>query len=152
MIPRSNPSVARLYGPGACGEIAYGAVGTGAFVWPTDAHWLSGFDYNPGANHPAIDIAGHLGAPIYAADTGVIVYAGWNNYGYGNVLVIDHGNGWQTLYAHLSAYFVACGDSVYQGKQIANMGSTGNSTGPHLHFEMNYNGTKLNPHDYLPPP
>ena len=151
-IPRSNPAVARIYGAGACGKVLYGAMGTGTFVWPTTEHWISGFDYDPSANHPAIDIAGHLGNPIYAADTGVVVYAGWNNWGYGNVIVIDHGNGWQTLYAHLSVIGVACGESVYQGGLMGKMGSTGNSTGPHLHFEMTLNGSHVNPHLYLPPP
>jgi murein DD-endopeptidase MepM/ murein hydrolase activator NlpD len=78
------------------------------------------------------------------------VYAGWNNWGYGNVVVINHGNGWQTLYAHLSAINVTCGQSVYQTNVIGLVGDTGNSAGSHLHFEMMYNGTKVNPHDYLP--
>jgi murein DD-endopeptidase MepM/ murein hydrolase activator NlpD len=127
-----------------------GAIGSGTFVWPSDHHYLSGFDFNPDANHPAIDIAGDLGKPAYASDSGVIVYAGWNNWGYGNVIVINHGNGWQTLYAHLSQIDVSCGQSVIQGGVIGLIGSTGNSTGPHLHFEMMYNGVKVNPHDYLP--
>jgi murein DD-endopeptidase MepM/ murein hydrolase activator NlpD len=79
----------------------------------------------------------------------VVVYAGWSNYGYGNLIVIDHGNGWQTAYAHLSSLNVGCGQSVGQGQVIAGLGSTGNSTGPHLHFEMVYQGTKPNPMDYL---
>jgi murein DD-endopeptidase MepM/ murein hydrolase activator NlpD len=129
-----------------------GAVGMGSFVWPTTNHWLSGFNYSPDTNHPAIDIAGQLGNPVFAADNGVIVYAGWNNWGYGNVVVIDHGNGWQTLYAHLSYYGVGCGLSVNQGDVIGSIGSTGNSSGPHLHFEMMYQGSKVNPFDFLPPP
>ncbi len=149
-IPRSNPAVARLYGAGYCGEVAYGAVGFGTFVWPTVEHWLSGYDYNPGVGHPAIDIAGQLGNAIYAADGGVVVYAGWNDWGYGNVTVIDHGNGWQTLYAHQSNVRVSCGQSVTQGELIGNLGSTGRSTGPHLHFEMTFNGAHVNPHSYLP--
>ncbi len=80
----------------------------------------------------------------------MIVYAGWNNWGYGNVVVLNHGNGWQTLYAHLDSVAVGCGQSVYQGSMIGTMGSTGNSTGPHLHYEMMYNGVKVNPRDYLP--
>ena len=66
----------------------------------------------------------------------MVVYSGWNDYGYGNLIVIDHGNGWQTYYAHLETIYAQCGQSVYQGDQIALMGITGNSTGPHLHFEM----------------
>jgi murein DD-endopeptidase MepM/ murein hydrolase activator NlpD len=78
----------------------------------------------------------------------VVVYAGWSNYGYGNLLVIDHGNGWQTAYAHLSSIGVACGQSVTRGIVVAGLGSTGNSSGPHLHFEMSYYGVKVNPMDY----
>lgn len=149
VIPLDNPGVAKVLGPGACENVLGGAVGTGAFVWPTVTHTLSGFDYEPQANHPGIDISGKEGDAVYAADSGVIVYAGWNNWGYGNVIVINHANGWQTLYAHLSAYFVNCGGFVYQGNTIGAVGTTGNSTGPHLHFEMMYNGVRVNPHDYV---
>jgi murein DD-endopeptidase MepM/ murein hydrolase activator NlpD len=65
------------------------------------------------------------------------------------VIVINHGNGWQTLYAHLSAYYVSCGQSVWQGNVIGSIGSTGNADGSHLHFEMMYNGARVNPHDYI---
>jgi murein DD-endopeptidase MepM/ murein hydrolase activator NlpD len=147
-ISRSNPAVARYYGPGACGAISTGAIGTGTFVWPTVEHWISGYSYS--AIHPAIDIAGSLNNPVVAADSGVVVYAGWSNFGYGNLIVIDHGNGWQTAYAHLNSIAVTCGQSVYQGGYIGALGTTGNSTGPHLHFEMSYNGAKPNPLDYLP--
>ena len=150
VIPRDNPGVAKVLGPGACGAIADGAVGIGAFIWPANNHFISGFDYSPATNHHAIDIDGDLGDAIYAADNGVVVYAGWNNWGYGNVVVINHGNGWQTLYAHLSTYNVGCGQSVWQGTVIGAFGSTGKSSGPHLHYEMMYNGTKVNPWDYLP--
>lgn len=150
-IPRDNPSVAKVLGDGACGDAVQGAVGAGVFIWPANNHFLSGFDYTPNANHSGIDIDGDSGQPVYAADNGVVVFAGWNNWGYGNVVVINHGNGWQTLYAHLSAINVACGQSVYQTNLIGAIGNTGNSAGAHLHFEMMYNGTKVNPHDYLPP-
>ncbi len=149
-IPRENPGVARVLGPGVCEAVSAGAVGSGSFVWPAGSQTVSGFDYNPDTNHPGIDIDGSSGDPVFAADNGVVVYAGWNNWGYGNVLVINHGNGWQTLYAHLDAIYVGCGDSVYQGSAIGAIGSTGNSTGPHLHFEMMYNGVKVNPWNYLP--
>ncbi|MDR3576716.1 MAG: M23 family metallopeptidase [Anaerolineaceae bacterium] len=151
-ITRSNPAVASQMGPGFCGKVVGGAIGTGSFVWPTTEHWVSGYDYNPDANHPAIDIAGQLGNPVYASDSGVVVYAGWNNTGYGNLTIIDHGNGWQTLYAHQSAIDVGCGESVTRGVQIGSVGATGNATGPHLHFEMSYEGSRVNPHSYLPPP
>ena len=153
VIPLDNPGVAKVLGPGACENVLGGAVGTGAFIWPAVTHTLSGFDYEPQANHPGIDISGKEGDAVYAADSGVIVYAGWNNWGYGNVVVIDHGNGWQTLYAHQSAIAAYCGQSVMQGNIIGYYGSTGNSSGPHLHFEMsNEKYGKVNPHNFLPPP
>jgi LysM repeat protein len=150
-ISRSNPGVAKILGPGSCGTIVDGAVGTGSFIWPANNHSLSGYDYSPSTNHFGIDIAGGLGDAIYAADNGVVVYAGWNNWGYGNVVVIDHDGGWQTLYAHLSSLNVGCGQSVYQGDVIGSFGSTGNSSGPHLHFEMlNESYGKVNPWNFLP--
>jgi len=149
-ITRDNPAIARTYGPGHCGEIADGAVGTGAFMWPTTEKWISGYNYNPAANHSGIDIAGELGNPIWAADAGVVVYSGWSYLGYGNLVVIDHGQ-WQTVYAHLADYYVTCGMSVFQGATIGTMGSTGNSSGPHLHFELMYQSAKVNPLDYISP-
>ena len=148
-ITRNNPAIAATYGPGHCGTIYTGSVGVGVFLWPTTERWISGYDYNPGANHPAIDIAGSIGNPVWASDNGVIVYSGWSNYGYGNLVVIDHGNGWQTLYAHLNSISVGCGQSVNQGQGIGGLGSTGNSSGAHLHFEMIYMGSKVNPWNFL---
>jgi murein DD-endopeptidase MepM/ murein hydrolase activator NlpD len=147
-ITRQNPASARYYGEGSCGSVYEGAYGTGTFVWPTTDHTISGYSYDPGV-HPAIDIGGQEGNPIYATDSGVIVYAGWSDYGYGNLIVIDHGNGWQSAYAHLSVIAVSCGQSVYQGGYIGAMGTTGNSSGPHLHFELVINGAKVNPLDYI---
>jgi murein DD-endopeptidase MepM/ murein hydrolase activator NlpD len=89
-----------------------------------------------------------LGEPIRAADRGVVVYSGWNTWGYGNLIVVDHGNGWQTVYAHLYAVQVGCGGIVNRGETVGYGGSTGNSTGPHLHFEMVYNGVRVDPHGY----
>jgi murein DD-endopeptidase MepM/ murein hydrolase activator NlpD len=149
VIPLDNPGVAKVLGPGACTQVSTGVVGTGTFIWPADNHYLSGYDYEPGANHPGIDISGNEGNPAYAADSGIVVYAGWNNWGYGNVVVINHSNGWQTLYAHLSALWVTCGQIVSQGKPIGAIGQTGNADGPHLHYEMMYNGVRVNPHDYV---
>jgi len=79
-----------------------------------------------------------------------VVYAGWVTGGYGNMVMIDHGNGYQTLYAHLNSINTACGSSVYQGTIIGQAGSTGNSTGPHLHFEIRYMGGFINPWQVLP--
>jgi LysM repeat protein len=150
-ITRSNPGVAKFIGPGACGTIMDGAVGTGAFIWPSSAHFLSGYDYSPSTNHFGIDIDGDLGEPMWAADSGVVVYAGWNNFGYGNMVVIDHGNGWQTAYAHMQVITVVCGASVFQGTPIGTIGSTGKSSGPHIHFEMLHDSYgKVNPWDFLP--
>jgi murein DD-endopeptidase MepM/ murein hydrolase activator NlpD len=135
---------------GTCGDVAGGWVGTGSFIWPAPKHWVSGNNY--AGWHPGIDIAAKLGDPIYAADNGVVIYAGWNNWGYGNLVVIDHGNGWQTWYAHNSEIYVGCGQNVYQGGVIAAAGSTGRSTGPHLHFETRFQGTLPNPFNVLPAP
>lgn len=151
-VTRQNPAVARALGPGACGPVSGGAVGFGTFIWPANKHYLSGYDYSPETNHYGIDIAGNEGEGVYASDAGVIVYAGWNDWGYGNMIIIDHGNGFQTLYAHLSALNVVCGQSVGQGDVIGAIGSTGRSSGPHLHFEIIYSTGKVNPWNYLPPP
>ncbi len=97
-----------------------------------------------------IDIAAGMGAAIYASDTGVVVYAGPIGGGYGNMIMIDHGNGYQTLYGHLSQINVRCGANVYGGQLIGLAGSTGNSTGPHLHFEVRYLGGFVNPWKVLP--
>ena len=147
-ITRENAAVARYYGAGACGSVYSGAIGSGTFVWPTTDHTVSGYAYDGGV-HPAIDIGGQIGNSIFATDSGVVVYAGWSDYGYGNLIAIDHGNGWQSAYAHLSAIGVSCGQSVYQGGYIGALGSTGNSSGPHLHFELMINGAKVNPYDYV---
>lgn len=150
-ITRSDPSVAKVLGAGHCGVVTAGPVGAGAFIWPADHHFISGYDYSPAANHYGIDIDGDEGNPIYASDSGVVVYAGWNDWGYGNMIVIDHGNGWQTLYAHLSGLNVDCGSAVAQGNLIGLFGSTGNSTGAHLHFELMHDSYgKVNPWNFLP--
>ncbi|MFH1447039.1 MAG: M23 family metallopeptidase [Chloroflexota bacterium] len=149
-IPRDDPAVAKYVGPGACTGSYEGITGTLNFLWPTTERYLSGYDYSPSTNHFGIDIAGKLGNPIFAADSGVVVYAGWNDWGYGEMIVVDHGFGWQTLYAHLSQIHVGCGQEVYQGDTIGLMGSTGNSSGPHLHFEMrNDEYGRVNPWDFL---
>lgn len=151
-ITREDAALARVLGPGACDPVVGGAVGYGAYVWPTNKHYLSGFDYSPKSNHWGIDIAGSEGEGVYAVDAGVIVYSGWNNYGYGNMIIVDHGNGWQSLYAHLSALYRFCGQSVGQGEGIGAIGNTGRSSGAHLHFELMTPGYKVNPWDFLPPP
>ena len=149
-VTRENPASARVLGPGACDAVSGGAVGYGTFIWPANQHSLSGYDFSP--VHRGIDIAGNEGEAVYATDAGVVVYAGWNNYGYGNMVMIDHGNGFQSLYAHLSAFNVGCGQSVGQADLIGAIGTTGSSSGSHLHFEILSASSKLNPWDVLPPP
>lgn len=151
-VTRENPASARVLGAGACGPISGGAVGFGTFVWPSNKHYISGFDYSPSTNHWGIDIAGNEGEGVYATDAGVIVYAGWNDYGYGNMIMIDHGSGFQSLYAHLSAFNVGCGQSVGQGDVIGAIGNTGRSSGAHLHFEIRAISSFVSPWDVLPPP
>ncbi|RLC37450.1 hypothetical protein DRH29_01840 [candidate division Kazan bacterium] len=122
--------------------------GSGQFVWPTSTHthFISqGYYYR----HKAIDLNRLNGWGIYASAAGIVrTYTG--RYGYGNYIDINHGDGWVTRYAHLSSFNVKSGDYVQQGQLIARMGSTGRSTGPHLHFEIRYNGKPLNPLSYLP--
>ena len=100
--------------------------------------------------HTAIDIGVPLGTAVHAADSGYVVVAGWSTVGYGNYIIIDHRNGYRTLYAHLSKFNVQPGQAVNQGDIIGYSGSTGNSTGPHLHLEIELNGVKQNPFNYLP--
>ncbi len=149
-ISRDNPASARYYGAGHCGTVYTGAVGTGAFVKPTSTGYVGagGYTFNPPV-HNGLDYSGSAGDSIIAVDSGVVVYSGWSDYGYGNLIVIDHGNGWVSAYAHLNDVYVYCGQSVFQGATIGPMGSTGNSTGPHLHFELSINGAKVNPLNYI---
>lgn len=135
-------------GPGACLLDSIGLFGTGTFIWPSAVHYLTGNDYGPG--HNGIDIGAGLGSALFAADSGTVVYAGWMEGGYGNFVVIDHGNGYTTLYEHLDTIGVRCGDNVFQGSVIGTAGTTGNSTGPHLHFEIRYANGPVNPWHYLP--
>ncbi len=143
------PSYNGWDGEGACSGPVLAPVGSGIFTWPTDKRYLVGYNYNF-RWHPGLDLGGLVGDPLYAADSGVVVYSGWNTYGYGNTVAIDHGNGWHTLYAHLSEIHVACGQAVEQGGVIGLAGSTGRSTGPHLHFEMRRSGVNVSPWGYLP--
>jgi LysM repeat protein len=152
-LVRSNPST-KVWGPGVCSGISYVQVGYGRFVYPTSQHWLSGTPFTPSIRHFGVDFAGAQGNGVVATDAGTVVYSGWNDWGYGNLIIIDHGNGWQSLYAHLSQINVGCGQNVGQGDPIGLIGMTGGtSTGPHLHFElMNTVYGYVNPLDYMPPP
>ena len=121
------------------------AVAGNKMNWPTVGHRITQY-YN--WNHHAIDIANKIGTPLYAADAGVVEFAGWGT-GYGNQIVINHGGGRKTRYAHASKLYVQKGDKVTKGQTIAAMGSTGWSTGPHIHFEVIINNVKYNPLDYI---
>jgi murein DD-endopeptidase MepM/ murein hydrolase activator NlpD len=132
------------FGSNACGG---GPVASG-FGWPADAHSLSGFGYSP--SHLGIDITADTGANIYAAGSGVVTMAqGGYNYGYGNVIQIDHGNGYVTVYAHLSQINVTVCQAVGQGTLIGYAGATGNAFGAHLHFEIRVGGKNINPYDIV---
>jgi len=123
-------------------------IGSGVFMWPTQARFLSGNDFSP--DHPGIDIAASIGSPVYAADSGVIRLEGNDDTGYGNVIEIDHGNGYSTVYAHLSVIEVQACRSVYAGQRIGLAGNTGNAVGAHLHFEAIQEGEHIDPWSVLP--
>jgi murein DD-endopeptidase MepM/ murein hydrolase activator NlpD len=124
-----------------------GALSASGFIWPVSGPITSGFGWRWGRIHEGIDIGAACGTPIRAAASGTVVYAGWMD-GYGNIIVIDHGGGMATAYAHQSALYVG-GGSVSQGQTIGAVGSTGHSTGCHLHFEVRVNGTPVDPLGYL---
>lgn len=132
------------------------ASGTASFVWPVASYVYitSRFGYRTHpitgkySNHTGIDIASNQGTSVYAADGGTVTRASWYG-GYGNCIIIDHGNGYMTLYGHLSGYAISEGDTVTQGQTIGYVGSTGNSTGPHLHFEVWQNGSRIDPEQFF---
>ncbi len=116
--------------------------GTGRFIWPTNGVITQRF----WSGHKAIDIGAPVGTPVVASDSGYVVFAsnGWN-WGYGKLIIVDHGNGYRTYYAHLSSILVRKGESVGKGQRIGSVGTTGHSTGPHLHFEIRYHNIHKNP-------
>ena len=129
----------------------------GYFIWPVYGNITSYFGYRyifgSYSYHSGIDIAAPYGTGIQAADGGTVIWSGTgtgSNWSYGNYVIIDHGNGYQTYYAHCSSLLVSVGDKVYQGQTIARVGSTGRSTGNHCHFQVKINGTTVNPLSYLP--
>ena len=128
------------------GPVNTEVTGAGIFYWPAAGSLTQRYWYG----HRAIDIGGSVGAAIIASDGGYVSFAGWTDIGYGYLIVLDHANGFQTFYAHLNRIFVSEGETVYAGQVIGAMGSTGNSTGPHLHYEIRYNGYPVNPLIYLP--
>ena len=120
-------------------------------IWPTTGVVTSPYGLRWGGSdfHPGIDIANDMGTPIVATADGVVDFAGWNAGGYGNMVDIDHGNGIMTRYGHASQVVVSAGQQVKRGQLIAYMGSTGFSTGPHVHYEVIINGQRVNPISYL---
>lgn len=132
------------------------SVGSGSLKWPSDCTYITSRQgprthpitgqYN---NHGGTDIGAHYGAPIYAADSGTVITScdGWNS-GWGNYVMIDHGNGMQTLYAHMSSRAVSVGQNVSKGQVIGYVGATGMATGAHLHYEVYVNGSRVNPESY----
>lgn len=123
-------------------QSSFSAPGGGNFMWPTSGGITQRFAWY----HPGADIANRAAPAVFAADGGTVVVAGWpDNYGYGNRVVVDHGNGYQTLYAHLSNIYVSSGQKVSRGQAVGKMGTTGRSTGIHLHFEIRFKGIAVNP-------
>lgn len=122
--------------------------GSGVLGWPVSGPVTSGFGLRWGRMHEGIDIAVAEGTPVRAAGAGTVIYAGWMG-GYGNLVVVDHGNGLSTAYAHNSSLGVGVGQSVTAGQVVSYAGNTGNSTGPHVHFEVRVNGSAVDPLGYL---
>lgn len=128
---------------------------TSGYVWPLDDEFtiFDGFGYSSwrGGQHYGIDISSSTinGKAVHAVKAGTVEYAGWEDGGGGNTVIINHGNGVKSVYYHLSTITVTAGDKVSGGTQIGNVGSTGNSTGPHLHLEIRVNGTPVNPLNYV---
>ncbi len=123
-------------------------IGTGTFDKPTRGTVTSRYGMRWGSLHTGIDIAAPLGTTLRAADGGVVTYAGWKG-NYGLLVIIDHGQNKSTYYAHCNKILVSKGEKIYKGQKIAEMGSTGKSTGPHIHFEIRINGVPTNPQNYL---
>ena len=120
-------------------------------IWPATGDVSSPYGLRWGGTdfHPGIDIANDAGTPIIATADGIVTAAGWNSGGYGNMVDIDHGNGLMTRYGHAQRVVVTTGQQVKRGQVIAYMGSTGFSTGPHVHYEVRVNGKPVNPSSYL---
>lgn len=125
------------------------SVGTGEFMMPTSGTLTSPYGRRWGKMHQGIDLAASTGTAIFASDTGIVVESEYQNNGYGNIVKIDHQNGYVTYYAHCSELNVSAGDIVQKGDKIATVGSTGRSTGPHLHFEIRKDDTAQNPYNFI---
>lgn len=140
--PGTSPRKAPTYLAQGPSSPTFTAPGGGFFIWPTKGVITQYFAWY----HPGIDVADRSAPGIAASDGGVVTVAGWpDNFGYGNRVVVDHGNGYQTLYAHMSNIYVTVGQKVSRGQIIGQMGTTGRSTGTHLHLEVRYKGIAVNP-------
>lgn len=146
-IPNGIPEEEQQVAPSTqfFAQIQAGVKGSSNFIWPTSGI----ITQYPVWYHMALDIANPSAPPVLASDTGTVIFAGCIKYGYGCHIIVDHGNGYQTLYGHLSVIGVSPGQTVSKGQQIGVMGSTGNSTGTHLHFEIRSGGVLLNPLNFL---
>jgi LysM repeat protein len=140
------PTLESVRGRGPGSGVAPLIVGTGTFVYPVGSRNFTQYFWY---GHPGIDIALPEGTGVVASDTGTVTFAGWNIYGFGNLIVVNHGNGYETFYAHLSGISVVPGQIVYQGNVIGSTGNTGNSSGPHIHFEVRINGAQDDPCWYV---
>jgi murein DD-endopeptidase MepM/ murein hydrolase activator NlpD len=151
----SGLTVDGLVGPATLSALRHGSSGTGAptgpvrFLRPVRAPMGDGFGPRGGRMHTGIDFPAPMGTPIGAAGRGVVKFAGWNTGGYGYLVVVSHRLGFESWYAHQSRIAVSPGQAVTGGSRIGYVGSTGHSTGPHLHFEVRHNGTPINPLPYL---
>ncbi len=141
-------SIREAQAAAAAGSTGTGVPSASGFIWPVNGTVVSGFGMRWGRMHEGVDITAPTGTPIWAAAAGTVIWASWRG-GYGNCVVVDHGNGLATLYAHASAILVSVGQRVSQGQTVALVGSTGNSSGPHLHFEVRVNGVAVDPLLYL---
>ena len=141
------PTLAVSSSPEAGSGFTVAVPGTGTFVWPIGARRITQHYWY---GHQAIDVGLVTGSPLYASDTGTVTYATWSPYCYGNLIVINHGNGFETFYAHLDGFNVTAGQTVYQGGLIGWTGNTGCSSGPHLHFEIRLSKGRYDPLAYLP--
>jgi LysM repeat protein len=140
------PSLNSVRSSGTGSGIAPAVVGTGTFIYPVSSR---NFTQKYWYGHPGIDIALAEGSGVFASDTGTVTFAGWNIYGYGNLVVVNHGNGYETFYGHLSSINVFPGQVVNQGNVIGAVGNTGNSSGPHIHFEIRTSGNQDDPCWYI---
>jgi len=116
------------------------------FAWPVVGQITQGYS----EKHPALDLGAPYGSPVYAAQAGTVTHSGWAKTGYGYTVILDHGEGMQSLYSHMKGTWVTVRQKVERGQLIGEVGSTGHSTGPHVHFELRVDGKRVDPSGYLP--